>query len=254
MPSALELIRRVLLVSGQAVLLYGLSRLLFEWVLRAAWGKAPARRLFVGILRAPGNILHETSHAIGYLIGGYSVSRLVPAFVDRDGRGYCRPGRPWAPWAVPWLATGIAAIMPLFTGAVALWLISRFLGVPEDPRAFAMTTDWRRLADVLLGLDYHSWRTWVFLYLALSIGAELAPSDIDLRASIPALAVATTVTIGGIIAVFEIDRFAPWRPAVDIYVGWAMSWAASVLDFGIMALVLVGIPAVILAWPLRRRG
>ena len=87
------------------------------------------------------------------------------------------------------LATGLAAIMPLAVGAVALWGVSRLLGVPQDPDALVMTSDWRRLADVLLGLDYHSWRTWAFLYLALSIGAELAPSEIDLRASLPALAV-----------------------------------------------------------------
>lgn len=254
MPSALELIRRVLLVAGEAAFLYGISRLLFEWVLRGAWGRAPARRLLVSILRAPGNLLHESSHALGYLIGGYSVSRLVPAFVDPDGRGYCRPGRPWAPWAVPWLATGVAALLPLFIGAAALWGVSRALGVPDDPAALAMTTDWRRLLDVLLGLDYGAWQTWLFLYLALSIGAELAPSDIDLKASLPALAVATVVTIGGILLIWELDALAPWRPAVDIYMGWALSWAASILDFGIMAVIVVGVPAAIITWPLRRRS
>ncbi len=253
MPSAFELIRRVILVAGEAALLYAISRLLFEWVLRAAWGRSTARRLVVDILRAPGNILHEMSHALGYLIGGYGVSRLVPAFIDPNGRGYCRPGRRWAPWAVQWLATGLAALMPLFTGALALWLISWALGVPEDPRELAITADWRRLIDLLLSLDYYALRTWVFLLLALSIGVELAPSDIDLKASLPALAVATTLTIGGILVVFELDRFAPYRTAVDVYVGWAMSWASSVLSFGIMALLLVGIPAVVVTWPLRRR-
>ena len=254
MPSALELIRRVILVAGEAAFLYGISRLLFEWVLRAAWGRAPARRLFVGILRAPGNLLHETSHAIGYLVGGYRVSRLVPAFVDPEGRGYCRPGRAWAPWAVPWLATGVAAMLPLFVGAAALWGVSRALGVPEDPAALAMTADWRRFIEVLTGLDYSAWQTWMFLYLALSIGAELAPSDIDLRASLPALAVTTVITIGGILLIWELDSLAPYRPLVDIYAGWALSWAASILDFGIMAVILVGVPAAILAWPLRRRS
>ena len=254
MPSALELIRRVILVAGEAAFLFVASRLVFDRVLRAAWGRAPARRLLVGILRAPGNLLHEASHALGYYIGGYRVSRVVPFFLDPEGRGYCRAGRPYAPWSVPWIATGLAAIMPLAVGAVALWAISRLLGVPQDPDALVMTKDWRRLADILLGLDYESWRTWAFIYLALSIGAELAPSDIDLKASLPALGTATCIIVVVIVAVARIDGLAQFRHAVDVYAGWGLSWASSILDFGIMALVLVGVPAMILVWPLRKRG
>ena len=254
MPSALELIRRVLLVAGEAAFLFVASRLVFDRVLRATWGRAPARKLLVGILRAPGNILHEASHALGYLVSGFSVARCVPFFLDKEGCGYCRPGRPWAPWAVPWIATGFAAIMPLAAGAAALWGISRLLGVPQDPDTLTMSADWRRLADVLLGLDYHSWRTWTFLYLALSIGAELAPSEIDLKASLPALAAAAGLIVAGIVAVSRIDALAQHWHLVDVSTGWALSWASSVLDFGIMALALVGIPAMVLAWLLRGRG
>lgn len=244
----------MLLVAGEAAFLFVVSRLIFDHVLRATWGRAPARRLLVGILRAPGNILHETSHALGYLIAGFRVSRIVPFFLDHEGRGYCRAGPPWAPWAVPWAATGLAAIMPLLLGALGLWAVSRLLGVPQDPEALRMTADWRRLADILLGLDYHSWRTWAFLYLALSIGAELAPSEIDLKASLPALAAAAAVMVLAIVAVAELDALAPHRHRVDVWAGWALSWASSILDFGIMALALVGIPAIVLAWPLRGRG
>ncbi|MGI5816880.1 MAG: hypothetical protein ACOX9R_02165 [Armatimonadota bacterium] len=255
MPSAFELIRRVILVAGEAAFLFVVSRLVFDRVLRATWGRAPARRLLVGILRAPGNILHEASHAVGYYVAGYRVTRLVPFFLDSEGRGYCRAGRPWAPWAVPWLATGLAAVMPLVGGAAALWATSALLGVPQDPEALTrMSADWRMLADILLGLDYHSWRTWAFLYLALSIGAELAPSEIDLRASLPALAALAGLLVAAIFALSEIEALARFRHPVDIYAGWALSWASSILGFGIMALALVGIPAIILAWPLRRRG
>ncbi|NLO05926.1 MAG: hypothetical protein GX131_08885 [candidate division WS1 bacterium] len=253
MPSALELIRRVLLVVGEAAFLYLASRLLFEGVLRAAWGGSPARRWLVGILRAPGNILHEASHALGYLIAGFRVKRVVPFFLDREGRGYCRPGTRWAPWAVPWLATGFAALMPLLTGAVALWALSQALDVPEDPSALALDGDWRRVVTILLEMDYHSWRTWAFLYLALSIGAELAPSDIDLERSLPALAAGAAVTIGVIVAFARLEALAPYRHGFDLHLGWGLSWVSSILDFGIMALAVVGIPALILAWPLRGR-
>jgi hypothetical protein len=252
MPSALELIRRVLLVAGEAAFLFVASRVVFDQVLRATWGRAPARQFIVHILRAPGNLLHEASHALGYYIGGYTVKQLVPFFFDSEGRGYCRAGRPYAPWAVPWIATGLAAVMPLVVGAVALWAVSRLLGVPEDPSALVMTADWRHLYEILLNLDYESWRTWMFLYLALSIGAELAPSDIDLRASLPALAALACVIVAAIVVVSEVPALEPLRRPLDVYAGWALSWASSILDFGIMALALVGIPAMILAWPLRK--
>lgn len=252
MNPALELIRRVMLVAGEAVLLYVASRFVFERVLRVTWGRAPARRLLVGFLRLPGNILHETSHAIGYYLAGYRVRRLVFFFVDAEGRGYCQPGRAWSPLALPWLATGIAALMPLAAGAVALWAASALLHVPGDPSAL-VTYDWRRLAEILTGLDYHAWRTWFFLYLALSIGAELAPSEIDLRRSLPAVVVGAATLVLAIFTIFALPAAEPLRRPVELYLSWALSWASTVLDFGIMALVLVGVPAAILAAPLRGR-
>jgi len=253
MPSALELIRRVMLVAGEAVFLYVASRLVFERVLRATWGRAPARRWLVGFLRLPGNILHESSHALGYYLAGYTVRRVVFFFVDEEGRGYCRPGRPWSPIALPWLATGLAALMPLVTGAVGLWAASLLLGVPGDPSDVTMTTDWRRLADVLTGLDYRAWHTWAFLYLALSIGAELAPSEIDLPKSVPAVIAAAVLVVLAILGVSELHADSTLRAQFDVYFSAALSWTSAVLDFGIMALVLVGVPAAIIAWALRSR-
>lgn len=252
MDPALELIRRVLLVAGEAVLLYVASRFVFERVLRATWGRAPVRRLLVGFLRAPGNILHETSHALGYYLGGYRVRRLVFFFVDEEGRGYCQPGRAWSPLALPWLATGFAALMPLAAGAVGLWAASALLGVPEDPSAL-VTSDWRRLAEILTSLDYRAWPTWLFLYLALSIGAELAPSEIDLQRSVPAVIASALVVILGIFTVFALPAAEPLRRPLELQLGWALSWASAVIEFGIVALVLTGVPAAILAVPLRGR-
>ncbi len=253
MSSGVELLRRISLVAGEAVVLFFASRLVFDHVLRPMWGRSLPRRIVVGILRGPGNILHETGHAIGYGLAGYSVRRLVFFFADDEGRGYCLPGRPWAPWAIPWLATGFAALMPLIAGTLALYGLSVWLGVPADPSDLAVTGDWRLLAGILTGLDYRSWRTIVFLYLALSIGAELAPSEIDLRRSIPALLVATAMLVMVVIAVSHLPADAPVREAFDIHLVAVLGWGSSVLDFGIMALALVGIPGVVVAWVLRRR-
>jgi len=254
MPSALELIRRVLLVAGEAVVLYWASRLIFDRVLQPVAGRAPARRLLVGILRLPGNLLHECSHALGYLLSGYRVRQIVPFFVDPEGRGVCRPGRPWSPIALPWLATGVAALLPLVAGALALQGLCLWLGIAREPRQFAQGLMEGNVEAILLGLDYRSWQTWLFIYLALSIGAELAHSDIDLKKSLPAVFVAAAGGIVLICVVSSLEPEVPLRHAFDVYLGWLLSWTSSVLDFGIMALALARIPAALIAPLLRPRA
>ncbi len=253
MPSALELIRRVLLVAGEAVVLYWASRLVFDRVLQPVAGRAPARRLLVGILRLPGNLLHECSHAIGYLLAGYRVKQIIPFFADPEGRGVCRPGRPWSPLALPWLATGMAALLPLLTGALALQGLWLWLNMPVGPRQLTQGLVEGHVGAILLGLDYRSWQTWLFIYVALSIGAELAPSDIDLKKSLPAVFVAAAGGIVLICAVSSLGPEVPLRHAFDVYLGWLLNWTSSILDFGIMALALVGIPGALIAGLLRAR-
>lgn len=255
MLSVLEVARQIALVAGEAAVLFLASRLLFTWVLESAWGSAWWRRLLVAILRTPGNLLHEVSHAIGYLLTGYRVRRIVPFLLDPEGRGLCQPGRPWSPVALPWLATGAAALMPLITGALALQYLSTVLGVPQDPQALAGGPGaWRQLPHILLGLDYHSWRTWVFLYLALSIGAELAPSDVDLRRSLPALAAAAGLLVVLTIAVAQLAPTSALRHDYVIYLSWLIRATSSVLDFGLMAVGLMLIPGAVLGSLLRGRG
>ena len=253
MPSALELIRQILLVAGEAALLYIASRLIFIWALESVAGRSRARRVLLGILRGPGNILHEVSHAVGYVIAGYRVRRIVPFFIDREGRGRCQPGRPWSSLAVPILATGLAGLMPLLTGALVLQGLSWWLGVPDDPGLLGGSL-WRgQFLDVLVGLDYHAWQTWVFLYLAMSVGAELAPSDIDLRRSLPALLIVTLVGAALMVAVSSLEPDARLRHDLVIYLGWLMNWVSSVLDFGLVAIGLAMVPAIFLRLTTRRR-
>ena len=237
-------------MAGEAVILYAGSRMIFEWVLGSAAGPARYRRLLVGILRLPGNILHECSHALGYLLAGYRVRQIVFFFVDPEGRGVCRPGKPWSPLTLPWLATGAAALMPLLAGAVALQFLCRWLSVPGEPGRLVEGN----LAEILVALDYRSWQTWLFVYLALSIGAELAPSEIDLRKSVPALLVAAAAGIVLILAVSSLAPDAPVRHHFDVYIGWLLSWVSSTLDFGLMAVALVGIPAALIASLFRSRS
>lgn len=204
------------LVAAEGVVLFVLSRGLFAWVLQALASSNPRRRggWPVQLIRLPGNFVHELSHALAFLICGYRVKRLVLCLLDRAGAGVCQPGRPWSPIALPWLATGLAALAPLFTGALVLWGLAHVLGVPLEPPISLHApgrTLLQGLSDTLLALDYDSWRTWLFLYLAFTIGAELAPSQTDIRAGIPALLALSATLALYLLGLYQLSPTAPLR-------------------------------------------
>lgn len=239
--TAPALVQQILLVAAQALLLYCLSRILFVWALQALATGGHGGGPLVKLLRLPGNALHELSHAIGYLVCGYRVKRLVLCIADPAGRGSCAPGRPWLPLAPPWLATGVAAVMPLLVGTAALYGLACLLQIPlsigesaeDEPRLLAL---WDSVRITLQSLDYHDWRTYVFLYGAFSIGAELAPSDNDLRRSVGPLAVlaAAVALVGWYLGALH--------PASQAW-AWFSRTLSGVLD-AVAALLALGLLAV----------
>jgi hypothetical protein len=176
-------------VAVEAILLLLLSRVLFTEVV-SAFADHRGKGFGLAVLRLPGNFVHEVSHALGFLLCGYRVKRLLLCIFDREGRGSCTPGRAWSPITIPPLAIGMAALMPLVLGSLVLTLAARWLGVlqPEIHSAtLALPNAWGESFALLRGLEWRDWQTWVFLYLTLSIGAELAPSSTDLRYGLPTL-------------------------------------------------------------------
>jgi hypothetical protein len=176
-------------VAVEAILLLLLSRVLFTEVV-SAFADHRGKGFWLAVLRLPGNFLHEVSHALGFLLCGYRVKRLLLCIFDREGRGSCTPGRAWSPITIPPLAIGMAALMPLVLGSLFLTLAARWLGVlqPQTHAVLALPNAWGESFALLRSLNWHTWQTWVFLYLTLSIGAELAPSSADLRYGLPTLA------------------------------------------------------------------
>ncbi len=251
------------IVAAQAGLLYLVSqRLLLGFVVGAVaargWGRFG--RLVVSFLRLPGNLLHELSHAAGYLVTGYTIGRVATCVADREGRGYCEPGRPWSP--VHWLplASALAALLPLFVGAVAMRQLGGWLGVTlptadvigkgVSPALSHLVSD---LPAFLAGLDWASWKTYLFWYLALSIGAELAPSDVDLRKGGPLILVLAGLLVLGLYAVPHMEM----RPgnATAIYQGvrWLLSTLSAALFAGLVGCGLVGAAAGVVVWLLGGR-
>jgi hypothetical protein len=175
-------------VALEAVLLLLLSRLLFSVVISSVADRR-GKGWLLALLRLPGNLVHELSHCLGFWICGYRVQRVLLCIFDPKSRGSCTPGRPWSPVALPQLAVGLSALMPLLVGSLVLIVTARWLGITQLPaeshNGHVLPEVWRQALALLHGLDVHRWQTWLFLYLALSIGAELAPSSTDLSYALP---------------------------------------------------------------------
>lgn len=260
MPPA-ALLKMILLVAAEAFGIYCLSRILFVWVLQAVATRSHGGGWFVKLLRLPGNLVHELSHALGYLLSGFRVKKLVPCVLDPDGRGLCQPGARWHELASPWFATGVAAVMPLLLGPVFLRGAAILLNFPlaripaSGPQGVGALL-WQVLRQTLLSLDGHDWRTYLFLYLGFSVGAEMAPSDIDFRRSIAPLAV-TALVVGSLSA--WLGYLHPESPVWAWYSAHlfaALNWLFSLLAFAFLATALVTgitvLPA--LAWRGFRRA
>jgi hypothetical protein len=254
-----QLTTQLLRVAAEAALLYILSRMLFSWVMQAfVSAKAgPKGGPILLLLRAPGNIVHEFGHAVGFFVTGFRVAHCVPCFIDKQGRGSCQPGAPWLPGALPWLATGVAALLPLVFGTLVLRHLSGLLGIHLEPARVVAAGPGSYITGHLLAnlhqLDFtpwqEGWRPVLFLYLAFSIGAELAPSDIDLRRSLPALAAATGLAGVTAVAVAQLHADAPARVYLEKGLTHSLAWLSALVEFGILATLLAGavtiLPAVV---------
>ncbi len=240
-----QLLEKLALVAGQGLLLLVLSRALFVWVLQALASRNPRRRggWLVLIVRLPGNLVHELSHALGFVVCGYRVRRLIPCIFDKAGAGACQAGAPWSPLAVPWLATGVAALAPLIVGSLVLYGVARGMDIPLGEQALSAGASGRSVLSSLyhglLALDYHSWRTWLFLYLAFTIGAELAPSSTDVALGVPALLVVGTLTLAILLGVYQLAPEAPLRIVVVQEVTQALVWLSRIFGCAIVTTAAV---------------
>jgi len=235
---------QLLVVATEAIVLYALSRLLFSWAMRALAVPRPGGGALLQFLRLPGNLIHELGHAIGYWACGYRVRRLVPCVFDKQGRGTCQRGEPWAPVAVPWLATGIASLLPLVFGTIILRSVVQALGVELHPMKVIGDNMGGLLVSNIVtnvrGLDWGAWQTYVFLYLAFSIGAELAPSDVDLWHAVPAILASAAGCVVMVASFSRVPTDAPVRIWFEAGLGHGIAWLTALLDFGILTALTVG--------------
>ena len=156
------------------------------------WSGMLGKAFFV--LAFPGILVHELSHVIGCLIMGAKVTNL--SLFEPQG-GYVTHGEP----KIPIIGKPVISFAPLFGCGLALWLVytaSPFqfgplqtpVGAPglltleftaSGLREFGWSV-WDVIKQFFVAipkLNFHSVWTYVFAYLALSIGIAFSPSKQD---------------------------------------------------------------------------
>lgn len=246
-----------------------------RWLLGGVLSKAGSYQVsLLQLIRTPGNVVHEGGHAIGFLLAGYRVTRISFWFLDKQGRGFCEAGRPWAPWASDFLARLIASPAPLFAGALVLRLGADLLQVPTRAllplgllplrlglealspwvvslrplaRSLASQTSsevaWRGLETV------HQWLLspwgWLqavgFVFLLLALSLDLAPSWEDTRSCAPAVGLVTLGIGGAVLLAMQVPQLRPYWKSVEPWLTQGIGWISEPLSTALLILVAVGI-------------
>ena len=210
----------------QVIVLYLISEYLHRSL---AYG---SKTLYV-ILMLPGTIAHELSHALVALLMG---SRIIKFSVipSGDTLGHVEYTAP----KIPLMGNAAISIAPLIGCPAILLLIAGYFGVRFDfpPGSFDILAETRFLIDTtlsfIIGLDYLNWKTYVLLYLALTLGAGAAPSKTDLINMLPGL-------IGIVAAIYVLNYFG----FNIVYLYNVFSWLSAALTVAIIP--LLGVTAMV---------
>lgn len=157
----------------------------------------------------PGVVVHEFSHLLGALITFTKVTGFSILPKNQNGKrvlGSLSHESTSNP-----LALVVISTFPFLGGSFILWVLSVWL-IPytdlDAPKLIVNSFDswwpslvhyiwswWNFSWNLILVLDWTSWLTWVFVYLALAISAHLAPSNKDLSYTATGLSVISLLVI-----------------------------------------------------------
>ncbi len=164
---------------------------LFKTLVGLVW---PSIQSYLGLIGVP---IHELSHAFGFLItlGGVKAIKLLFGGTHRDA--FVVPSRSY------FLANTVAPLAPLFGGTLVLWLTARHiipgfevpvlalpqLGLESAAQPSLVLQEsleylvhfFQTIYSNLPHLEWKNWRTFMGLYVALSMGFSIAPSVPDLK-------------------------------------------------------------------------
>ncbi|MEQ9729746.1 MAG: M50 family metallopeptidase [Candidatus Methanoperedens sp.] len=195
------------------ILLLAIVLYLISEYLHRSLSSSASKTLYV-VLMLPGTIVHEFSHALVALLMGARITNfsVIPS---GDTLGRVEHTNP----KIPVIGNFAISIAPLIGCPAILLLISKYLGIHFNylPGSFDILTETLSLLEgslsFIMGLDYLNWKTYVFLYLALALGAGAAPSKKDITYMIPGLIII-------VVAILALNYFGINIPYLNIIVSW----------------------------------
>ncbi|MFH1207353.1 MAG: hypothetical protein V1668_01975 [Patescibacteria group bacterium] len=176
----------------QVAVLYGLSRLLSQLVLRHV-----GRKFFL-ILTWPGVVAHELSHLTACLFTFTRVTR-VSLFNPQGGTlGFVEHEQTHHP-----VKKILISIAPLFGVTALLWVVVRWIwpdvyqqqltsvqmalsDFSSFHNFFKLSVDyigdyWKYAKDLVSNFQFNQWQTYVGIYLLIAFSTHTAPSKEDLK-------------------------------------------------------------------------
>jgi hypothetical protein len=157
----------LILIFAVVVMSFLINMLLSQTILGIGY------RIFV----APGIILHELSHALLCLLTGAKISKI--SFFDRDGGEVKHSAS-----SIPIVGQVLISIAPFFFGAMAIYFCSRKLGISGiDLGAIDVSKVGflHYFTQTISNLKLDDYKTYIILYLVISIAVTMTPSWQDLR-------------------------------------------------------------------------
>ncbi len=214
----------------QAIGLYLISEYLHR-----SLSSSVSKTLYVTLM-LPGTFIHESSHAVVALLMGASIKNfsVIPS---GDTLGRVEHTKP----KIPIIGDFAISIAPLIGCPAILFLVSYYLGMHFNysPSSFNILTEtkvlFERTFSFIIGLNYFNWKTYLFLYFALTLGAGAAPSKTDITGMIPSLIII-------VIAIFALNYF-----GINIsYLNILFSWLSVALSIAVVPLLTITIIVAIL--------
>jgi len=181
------------------------------------------------VLMLPGTIVHEFSHAAVAVLMGARITKfnIIPSGNTLGQVEHTNP-------KIPVIGNVAISIAPLIGCPALLLLISSYFGVHFDfpPASSDILAGTSSLIEgtfsFIAGLDYLNWKTYVFLYIALTLGAGAAPSKTDIISMLPGLIVIVA-------AIYALNYF-----GVNIqYLYDVFSWLSAALSVAMIPLLAV---------------
>jgi len=199
---------------------------------RSVFGRS--YRIFV----APGVILHELSHAFFCLITGAKIKNI--SLFEKEG-GSVTHEHP----KIMIIGPILIAYAPLLLGIIAIFIISKWVGVKADQDIFSISS--RNTVEILRNtfgaINFANYINWILMYLVFSIAVTMTPSFQDFKNAIfPTLIFAVSIYI--LIKILSIKAnlsFVPFDKIISV-VGAAVlllifALALSIIVFALTKLI-----------------